>query len=121
MIAAWFSKAATPLIVIAAMLLAAAFLGWLALKTVDGMVDDARAGAIAERDAHWKSEISAANVKVAQAEADRANATLRIQAEATARVRAAESKLIELEKDNAALPDGAACGLDHGRVRLLAR
>ncbi|CAD7055373.1 hypothetical protein RHAB21_00705 [Pseudorhizobium halotolerans] len=118
---AWLSKAVTPLIVISLMLLAAAFLGWLALHTVDGMVDDARLSAIAERDAHWKGEIAEANTKAALAEAAQANSALRIQAEATAKIRAAEEKLTELEKENAALPDGAACGLDHGRVRLLAR
>lgn len=125
MIGAWFTKifakVATPLIVIAVMLAAAGLLFWLTMTTVNGMVEDARDTAIAERNAFWKGAIAEANTQVALAEAAQATSAMRIQAEATARVRAAESKLTELEKDNAALPDGDACGLDRDRVRVLSR
>ena len=41
------------------------------------------------------------------------------EADANSRIQAAQQQLIDLEKQNAALPFGDACGLSRDRVRLL--
>ncbi|PWE52140.1 hypothetical protein DEM27_32590 [Metarhizobium album] len=118
---AYLSKAAMPFVIASAMLLAAAGLHYAALATARGMVDDVRTLTIAERDAHWSGEIERSNATANRQVADQARATLQIQAAAADKVRQAELALSEMEKANAALPNGDACGLDRDRVRLLAR
>lgn len=94
--------------------------GW-GLAGWRGMLSDARASGRAERDAHWRAEIAASNLK---AEAERADAARRA-GEAEARLAAERAALTEtlarLEAANAALPNADACGLDRDRVRLLPR
>lgn len=119
MIAAWASKALTPLIIAAAMLAAAAFLGWLAISTVNSMVETARTEKASERDAYWTGRIEKANGLAAAAEASQIREVLRIEKEATDRLAAVTQQQANLEKVNAALPNGDACGLGRDRVRLL--
>jgi len=126
MIAAWFSKAAAPLIklaiilaIAAALALGAAFLGFKAAETFVGIIVDRVAAAVAERDAHWKSQIADANLKVALAVAAQATQAMQLNSELVAAREAARSAQEELEKKNAALPGGNDGGLDLGRVRLL--
>lgn len=83
------------------------------------LVSEARQEAMDARDAFWKGQIAESN---AQAEAARAaSANARAQAEATARaeIDRLRTQLTELEKANAALPGGDACGIDAERLRLL--
>ncbi|CDN54741.1 Hypothetical protein RG1141_CH24030 [Neorhizobium galegae bv. officinalis bv. officinalis str. HAMBI 1141] len=119
MIVAWFQKAATPFIVAALMLLAASLLGWLALRTVDGLVEEARSTAIAERNAFWEGKIDKANAAANKQIADQASAALKIQSDATDQVRSAEQLLAELKVKNAQLPRRDDCGLSVERGRLL--
>ncbi|WP_085025576.1 hypothetical protein [Ensifer aridi] len=120
MIAA-INRAALPCLVAGVLLVAAAGLSFLAVSKIGAMINEAAASARAERDAHWAAEIERANAHAARSIADQAREALRVETAANDRIRAAEQEQLELEKNNAALPDGGACGLDHGRVRLLAR
>ncbi|CDN93495.1 hypothetical protein [Agrobacterium tumefaciens] len=121
MIGAWLSKAVTPLIIVAAFLAAAAFLGWLTIATVNGMVERAVETKATERDAYWKVEITAANAKVAVAEAAQVHLALELERNTSVRIAALNVNKEKLEKENAALPNGDACGLGRDRVRLLPR
>lgn len=115
------SRAALPYLITGVLLVAAAGLSFLAASKISSMIEDAAALARAERDAHWTAEIERTNAHAARRIADQAREALQIETAANERIRAAEQEQAVLEKKNAALPDGGACGLDHGRVRLLAR
>jgi hypothetical protein len=119
MIAAWMQKAATPLIVLGLMVIAAMFLGWLALRTVDGMLDDVRLLTRAERDADWQAKIEKANAATNKQAAEQVSAALRIQAETSDKVTTAEKLLAELKVKNAQLPRRDDCGLSLERGQLL--
>ncbi|MBW8285762.1 MAG: hypothetical protein K0M55_19410 [Rhizobium sp.] len=119
MIAAWLSKAAAPLLIAGAMLLAAAGLGWLTLKTIDDMVDTAASDARAERDHYWRAQIEQSNAIAQKAIADALKNTMAAQDAARDQVAAAEARATQLETENAALPDNGRCGLGRDRVRLL--
>ena len=116
---AWFSKAFAPLIVLGLMIVAALLLGWLALSTVDGIADKARASAVAERDAHWTGEIAKFEAATQTRIAEQLKETMAAEAAARSEVAAYAAQLAEMEAENAALPDGGACGLGRDRVRLL--
>lgn len=115
----WVAKAMTPLLVLSAMLVAAALLCWLTLRTIDGMISDARAGAIAERDAVWIAKIEKSNADTNRQAAEQVSAAMTIQAEATDQVRAAEQQLADLKVKNAQLPLRLDCGLSGDRGRML--
>ncbi|TRL38018.1 hypothetical protein [Rhizobium straminoryzae] len=119
MILALLARIATPLIVAAALVAAAGFSCWLTLRVIDGMIDDARAGAIAERDAHWTAEIQKSEAATQKRIADTLRETMAAEAAARDQIAAVEARAIQLEKENAALPDAGACGLGRDRVRLL--
>lgn len=121
MLMAWLSKAATPLIVLGLIALAAAGICWACLATVDRLVGDARASAIAERDAHWEAEIARSEAATQAMIAEKLRETMAAQEAARAHVASVEAQLAQLETDNARLPDDGACGLGRDRVRLLAR
>ena len=116
---ALLAKVGGPLVIFGAMILAAMFLGIMALNTVDRMVETARSTMKAERDAHWAAEIersnSAANAQIAR----NLQQTMAAQDAARDQVAAAEQRARELEKENAALPDDGNGGLGRERVRLL--
>lgn len=119
MIEAWLLKAARPLIIVLLLILAALFLGWLTIKTVNGMVGDAVTRTVSERNAFWTSAINAANSKVAAAEAEQARYALDLERNTQAKLDALRAQNTALETQNAALPNGADCGLGRDRVRLL--
>jgi len=119
MIEGWLLKAARPLIIVLLLILAALFLGWLTIKTVNGMVDDAVTRTVSERDAFWTAGIEAANRKAAEAEANQARYALNLERDTTAKLDALRARKEEVETKNAALPNGDRCGLGRDRVRLL--
>ncbi|OCP17452.1 MULTISPECIES: hypothetical protein [unclassified Ensifer] len=118
---ALLSKAAAPF-VIAGLLFVAGFGLWaFAASQTNRLAERVRAEARAERDSHWTAEIERANAHAARRIADQAREALRVESVTNERIRAAEQKQVELEKKNAALPNGDRCGLDRDRVRLLPR
>jgi uncharacterized membrane protein len=119
MIAAWLSKAATPLIVLGLIALAAFGVSWATLSVVDRLVSDARASAVTERDAHWTAEIARSEAATQKLIAEKLKETMAAQEAARMHVASVEAQLAQLETDNAALPDDGACGLGRDRVRLL--
>ena len=118
---AFLSRVGTPLLAAAVMTLAAAALGYFTLATVRAMVDAAAAQATDLEAARWQARIEKADAATARAAQAQAVSALTIETEANARVREVEQKLADMEKENAALPYGDACGLGRDRVRLLAR
>lgn len=103
-----------------AALLALAGLGyWRGMTALDGMVAEARASAVAERDAHWRAEIAASNAEAERQRAEQAINAAAAQGAAQLRIAALTSELEQMEAANAGLPNGDACGLGRDRVRLL--
>lgn len=121
MITAWLSKAVMPLLIAGAMLLAAAGVGWLILRTIDDMVDKAATAARTERDHYWRAQIEQQNAIAQKAIAETLKETMAAQEAARDQVAAAEARADQLETENAALPDDGRCGLGRDRVRLLNR
>ncbi len=119
MIEAWLMKVARPLIIVLLLVLAALFLGWLTISTVNGMVGEAVTRTVTERDAFWTSAINTANSKVAAAEAEQARYALDLERTTQAKLDALRAQNTALETQNAALPNGGDCGLGRDRVRLL--
>ncbi|AJY46494.1 hypothetical protein [Martelella endophytica] len=117
--AALLGKYTMPLLLAALLIAIGGGLSFLAARELSAMVRDARQNAIAERDAFWSGEIAKANAEKADAVA----AQLRAIMVADRQIRAAETdandKLEQMERDNAALPRGDACGLEPERVHLL--
>lgn len=119
MISGLLRKAAAPLIAIGIMAAAAAFFGWLAVTAVDTMIERAVQLKANERDATWRAEVETANTKAANAVAAQASYALELERQTSAQIVALTAQNKELEKQNAALPDGDACGLGRDRIRLL--
>lgn len=103
------------------LLAATAFAVRSGINTIHGMVETARKEAIAERDAFWEGEIAKSNAKAAAAQAEQALKVAGLEAALSAARIDTQAQLDRLEKDDAALPDGDAVGLDAARVRLLPR
>ncbi len=118
---AFLGKLASPFIVAGALLAAAALLFWLTMSVVNGMVSDARAAAISERDAHWTAELAKSDAETQKKITDNLRQTMAAQDAARDQVAEANQRADQLEIDNAALPDTGACGLGRDRVRLLNR
>lgn len=91
------------------------------IATLHRLVDQAVQAERAARDAYWTAEIAKSNAAADQALRKQAEKVAAIQADADGRIAAAERKLVELEKDNDALPDAACMGLARDRVQLLHR
>lgn len=119
LLSAWLLKAAQPFIIVLLLILAALFLGWLTVKTVNGMVDDAVTRTVSERDAFWSAGIEAANKKAAEAEANQARYALNLERDTNVKLDALRTQKKEREIKNARLPNGDRCGLGRDRVRLL--
>jgi hypothetical protein len=121
---AWLSafKLSRPVIlgIVIAGLLAVAGLGaWRAASDLRAALTGAHAAGKAEADAQWRAQIAESNAKVAQAQVAQAVAVAAAEARAAQDRAAREEALTLMEKANAALPAGNACGLDRDRVRLL--
>ncbi|TCT39609.1 hypothetical protein [Martelella mediterranea] len=118
---AFLAKYLSPGVVVVVLLLVTTGLAFLAVREVNGMVKDARASAVSERDAFWKGEIAEANAAKNEAVAAQLRAVMLADNKIRAAEAEAETKLNEMERANAALPGGAACGLGPERVRILPR
>ena len=106
---------------LAALLATAGLAFWRGMARIDGLVETARASAIAERDAHWRAEIEHSNTLV-EAERHRQAEAATVADQATrAEIDSLQKQLLELEARNAALPGGDRCGIDRDRIRLLNR
>jgi hypothetical protein len=121
---AWLSalKLSRPVVIglaIAGLLAVAGIGAWSAFATLRSALADARSAGKAEADAQWRAQIADSNAKVARAQAAQAVAVADAEARAAQERAAREEALTQLEKANAALPAGDACGLDRDRVRLL--
>jgi hypothetical protein len=93
--------------------------GWLTLREVRSMVDEAAKTATAAADAKWTAEIERSNAAANAKVAEQAKAALAIEADANERINAASQELEEMRKRNAALPGADAIGLSRDRVRML--
>lgn len=101
-------------------LLALAGLGfWRGVAAIERLQAQAAASARAERDAHWRAEIAAANAHAERARAVQAQAVAAIEARAAGDAARLQTELKEMEAANAALAGGDRCGLERDRVRLL--
>ena len=116
---ALFSKAAAPFIVFATLVAAAALLAYLAIATVNGMVKDARAQAIVERDNFWTGSIEKSNAAVAKQETAQAQAALRIEVATSASVLEQQNQLALRKIQNAALPSLTGSCFDSDHIQLL--
>lgn len=110
----WIAYLATLLIV---GLLLALLGAWALERMMTKAVNQARA----ERDAHWTAEIATSNAETEKKLRLQAMAAQAADAVSRDQIEAANAKISELEKDNAALPDPDAFGLSRDRVRLLNR
>jgi len=116
-----FSGRAAPWLLAALLVAAGGGLAFLAVHEVNGMVKDAKDTATAERNAFWKGKIAEANAAKEKAVAAQLRAVMLADNKIRAAEAEAETKLNEMERANAALPGGAACGLGPERVRILPR
>lgn len=91
----------------------------LGANKFETIVETARQEARDAQDAKWREQIALANLEIEKTKARQVAAS----AAADARLRDQSDTLqklqSDLEKANAALPNGDACGLDGDRVRLL--
>ncbi|TCT35390.1 hypothetical protein [Martelella mediterranea] len=119
--AAFLAKYLSPLVVAGLLFAAGGLLAFTAVNEVNGMVKDAKDMATAERNAFWKGKIAEANAAKEAAVAAQLRAVMLADNKIRTAEAEAETKLKEMERANAALPGGAACGLGPERVRILPR
>lgn len=101
-------------------LFAAGGLGfWRGMATIERMVTASAEAATATANALNKAAIEASNAAVARDQALREAEAARASARAENEITGLRKALSDMEKANAALPNGAAGGLDRARVRLL--
>lgn len=115
------AKASLVAVLVAALLAGAGFAFWRGMARIDSMVETARDEATKARDAFWRGEIAKANAIAERARADQIAAAAAADREAAEQIARLEDQLDRLERENATLPNGDACGLGAGRVRLLPR
>lgn len=115
------AKAGLVAVLVAALLAAGGFAFWRGMARIDGMVETARVEATKARDAFWRGEIAKANAIAERARADQIAAAAAADREAAEQIARLEDQLDRLERENATLPNGDACGLGRSRVRLLPR
>ncbi|NTA10728.1 hypothetical protein [Agrobacterium tumefaciens] len=114
-----FSKVFLPVLIVALLIFAGCYSFNRGMEKLNGMFADIRQSAVAERDAYWMGEIEKSNAEQARKEAAQAAEAMRISAETAKIIADQRSRLLTLEKANAALPNGNSVGLDRGRVQLL--
>lgn len=98
-----------------------AFGFWRGMAAIESMVAEARAAAIAERDAHWVAQVEKSNAEVELRRLQDAHIAQQRSAVLESQVDALSAKLTDMEKTNATLPNGDGCGLGRERGRLLNR
>lgn len=110
-----WGSAIAALIIVA--LTAAAILG--IVWTVDGMVERAAKRVAEARDAHWTAQIEKSNAAAERQRADQIRLAMAETETARSEIDRLRASLTDMEKLNASLPGGNACGLDVRRVRAL--
>jgi|GEM_PF-3476455 len=73
----------------------------------------------AARDTFWQAAIMRANAEAEAERTRRDRETATMSRAAEAEITALRDTLLDMERKNAALPNGGNCGLDAGRARLL--
>lgn len=119
MITKLLAKYLGPVVLVLGALIILVALGVYGLHTIDTMIERAATGARSERDHYWRGQVDAMRAQ-AQAEINRSlKETMAAQNAARDEIASLEARAQQLEKENAALPDGGAGGLGRDRVRLL--
>jgi len=109
------------------MILAGAILSVIALaglilatvSKVEGMVAEAARAARSERDGYWRGQVDQLTIAAERRITENLRQTMAAQDRAREEIAELEARSAELEKENAALPDGGSHGLGRERVRLL--
>ncbi|EHS51509.1 hypothetical protein PDO_1900 [Rhizobium sp. PDO1-076] len=104
-----------------AAVVAIAALGLGTVSKIEGMVSDATTLARSERDHYWRAQVETMNAQAQAKIATNLRETMAAQNAARDQIADAEARAVELEKQNAALPNssGPGRGLGRERVRLL--
>lgn len=92
---------------------------WRGMAAIKSSIETAAESARAERNAHWKAEIAISNAEASARRAAQASAAAKAESEAGAQIARLTQQLTELERANATLPGGDACGIGRDRLRLL--
>lgn len=92
---------------------------WQFLAAYDRIIQRVIDKANGERNAFWKGEIEKANRIAAQNIIEQMKRSQLIEAQAQTAVDEIQSKLTNMEKANAALPENPSCGIERSRIRLL--
>lgn len=101
-------------------LFAAGGLGfWRGMASIERMQAVAAERATRQAEAEFKAAIEASNAMVEKLRAAQAIEAAKASAAAEQEISGLRARLSNMEKANAALPNGAAGGLDRARVRLL--
>lgn len=112
-------KAGAILLILLSLFAVGSFGLWQFLAAYDRIIQHAIGKANDERNAFWKGEIEKANRIAAQNIIEQMKRSQLIEAQAQTAVDEIQSKLINMEKANAALPDNPSCGIERSRIRLL--
>ncbi len=89
------------------------------VSKIEAMTDEAARSARSERDHYWRAQVEQMRADAQEQIADNLRKTMAAQNAARDEVAALQARAAELEKENAALPDGGERGLGRDRVRLL--
>lgn len=103
-------------------LIAVLMIAGLVLGTVgkiESMTGEAARSARAERDHYWRAQVEQMRADAQEQIAENLRKTMAAQNAARDEVAALQALASQLEKENAALPDGGERGLSRDRVRLL--
>ncbi|MBX8802513.1 hypothetical protein HBA92_17365 [Ochrobactrum sp. MR28] len=118
-LSARLGKAGAILLILLSLFALGSFGFWQFLATYDRIIQRAVDKANDERNAFWKGEIEKANRIAAQNIIEQMKRSQLIEAQAQTAVDEIQSKLTNMEKANAALPDNPSCGIERSRIRLL--
>lgn len=116
---AWLTKAATPVLIGLGLLALIALLSFWTVNGVTDWLETYRTRIEDDRDTYWKGQIADANLETARTQAAQFQKVISLESEAQEKIKAADDRQAEMEKQNAALPNSDSCGIDIGRVRLL--
>lgn len=118
-LSARFGKAGVVLLILFSLFAVGSLSLWQFVASYDRIIQRAIDKANDERNAFWKGEIEKANRIAAQNIIEQLKQSQRIEAQARTAVDEIQSKLTNMEKANAALPDNPSCGIERSRIRLL--
>lgn len=121
LLAAVFTKKTVPWILVALLFAVGGISARMAVGKISDLIDARVASAKSECDALWKAELAEKSLEVARLELALSEQVKQADRKIKAAENAARDQLEQMEKANAALPGGDACGLGADRVRLLPR